>query len=124
MLYHNSSFLESFSICVDVKIPVVGQRLRYSHWPNKADFSRRIYCTELDILLLVSTKYPSPLSNMCLIKCVDCMIFARFTVFLNFIRDGEQKNLDAIAREKIVKFVLSLMGEYFKAVEDRLELEV
>ena len=45
-------------------------------------------------------------------------------VFLNFISEDEQQNLDAIAREKIMKFVLSLMGEYFKIVENRLELEV
>ena len=40
-----------------------------------------------------------------------------------FEHEDGQQNLDAIAREKIVKFVLSLMGEYFKIVEDRLELE-
>ena len=40
------------------------------------------------------------------------------------ISEDGQQNLDAIAREKIVKFVLTLMGEYFKIVEDRLELEV
>ena len=50
-----------------------------------------------------------------LIKCL---------LLRNCISEGEQQNLDAIAREKIVKFVLSLMGEYFKIVEDRLELEV
>ncbi len=51
---------------------------------------------------------------------------SRFEIFLflNFISEDEQQNLDAIAREKIMKFVLSLMGEYFKIVENRLELEV
>ena len=33
-------------------------------------------------------------------------------------------NLDSMARQKISSFVLSLMGEYFKCVEERLELEV
>ena len=48
--------------------------------------------------------------------CLNALYFA--------ISEDGQQNLDAIAREKIMKFVSPLMGEYFKIVEDRLELEV
>ena len=50
---------------------------------------------------------------------INCIMYFHFET-----SGHEQQNLDAIAREKIMKFVLSLMGEYFKIVEDRLELEV
>ena len=41
-----------------------------------------------------------------------------------FFSEEDKENLDSMAKEKISNFVLSLMGDYFKTVEERLELEV
>lgn len=74
----------------------------------------------MDILEFIDHGCNNYLSNVSLVIASYNELF----INRNIGHQEEKENLDSMAREKISAFVLSLMGEYFKIVEKRLELEI
>lgn len=73
----------------------------------------------MDILEFIDHGCNNYLSNVSLVIASYNELF----INRNITHEEDKENLDSMAREKISKFVLSLMGEYFQSVEERLELE-